>query len=263
MEKDAPKNTAKDTPKDTPLSIEKLNAAQEREFRITAPRQIQSILQHVLEGWPRAALYFGGGEEDFIMISLLEIDDGEGLWVSQTMDVEKNHGAMASNHITVVCLLDQVKIQFSVGEVSPVLYEGFPAFYLSLPESLYRIQRREYYRLATPISEAPRCVITLNEPHEGEKVAATIMDISVGGMRLSCPEGELELEQDQVYSGCEISLPGVGKIVVAMKVKSMFVIESHGITAKYAGCEFENLSNAASSHLQRYVTIQQHLKAGA
>lgn len=248
--------------KDISLTIETLSASQEREFRITSPRQIQSILGHVQEGWPRAALYYGNGEEDFIMISLLEVDDCEGMWVSQSMDAEKNQCAMASKSITVVAFFDQVKIQFSVGEASPVLYEGFPAFYLALPECLYRIQRREYYRLTTTPHEAPRCVIPLIEPHEGEKMEATVVDISVGGMKLSCPEGEVELAPDQTYSGCQINLPGVGKIDVAMKVKSLFTIEAHGLTTKYAGCEFANLSNTASNQLQRYVTIQQHLKAG-
>jgi len=46
------------------------------------------------------------------------------------------------------------------------------------------------------------------------------MDISGGGIRLSCAEEDIEFVLGQTYAGCQIDLPEVGKINVTIIVKS-------------------------------------------
>ncbi len=242
-----------------PLTIEKFTGEQEKEYRITSARQIQSLLHGIVESGAPAALYFDG-TRDFIITSLLGVG-AEGLWVGQSSEMPKNQRIAESRGITLVSLIDQVKIQFAADGAKAVTHQDYPAFYLPLPGSLYRVQRREYYRIAIPLSEQLRCIIPINQSQEGGQLEAAVLDISGGGLRLSCAKEDIGFVVGQTYTGCQIDLPDVGKISVAMTVKSLVSISPQpGQTALQVGCEFKNLNNASNILLQRYVTMMQRLK---
>jgi len=244
---------------DIPLTVERLPEQQEKECRITSALQIQSILRNIADEGSRAALYFDG-VKDFIMTSLLDVGE-KGLWVEQGTDMSINRRIAESKKITVVSFIDQVKVQFSADGVRAATHQGYPAFYLALPAHLYRIQRREYFRLTIPHFEQLRCVIPTNKPLPGDKLELPIMDISGGGIRLSCAEGNIEFVLGQTYAGCQINLPEVGKISVTIIVKSVVSTSPKpGQTIRRVGCEFRNLDNASGVLLQRYVTRTQRLK---
>ena len=194
------------------------------------------------------------------MTSMLDVGE-KGLWVEQGTDMPKNRRIAESKKITLVSSLNQVKIQFSVNTTRAVTHQGYPAFYLHLPASLCRVQRREYFRLALPFSERLRCVIPVNQPQPGGQIELPVMDISGGGLRLSCAENEIEFVTGQTYAGCQIDLPEIGKINVTITVKSLVSISPKpGQMIKRVGCEFKNLDNASSVLLQRYVTKMQRAK---
>lgn len=245
--------------KDISLTIEKLHGEQEEECRIASVRQIQSLLRNLSDEGSRAALYCDGAN-DFIMTVLLDIGD-KGLWVEQGADAAKNRRIAESKHITLVSSLNRVKIQFSVSGIRPVTHQGYPAFYLPLPASLYRIQRREYFRLSIPSSEGLRCSIPVNSPQAGGRIELPVLDISGGGMRLSCAEEGIELAHGQTYTGCRIDLPETGRIEVAIRVKNLISVHPKpGQTIQRIGCAFSDIDNASSALLQRYVTRMQRIK---
>lgn len=238
-----------------PLTIERLSEQQESECRISSPRQIQSLLRGIAEDGARVALYYDGFK-DFIVTSLLETGE-KGFWVEQGAEAVKNRRIAESTRFTLVSVHNQVKIQFAVSAIRALDRQGYPAFYMPFPDSLYRIQRREYFRLAIPLSENLRCIMPLNKPQTGE-ISTSIMDVSVGGVRLSCAEDHIEFVIGQVYSGCRIDLPEVGLISVTLVVKSaMSSATAQGKTTWRIGCEFKDLDHAAGVMLQRYVTNKQ------
>lgn len=244
-----------------PLTVESLSEEQRREFRITSARQIQSLLRDVMESRLPIALYYDG-TRDFIMTSLLEVDD-KGLWVEQCADKSKNRRIAESKRITLVCAPDQVKVQFTVSEVNAVTYQGYHAFYLPLTGNLYRLQYREYFRLMLPLSERLHCTIPLNKPPQaGKQIDIPIINISGGGIRLSFAEDDIELVLGQTYPGCQINLPEIGRINVTITVKNLVSISpKSGQIIKRAGCEFRDLDNISGILLQRYVTKMQRLRA--
>lgn len=245
-----------------PLTIERLSGEQEKECRIVSARQIQTFLRSMSDSGALAALYYDGAR-DFIMTSLLGVGD-KGLWVEQGADAPKNRRVTESGKITVVGSLEQVKLQFSVEGVRAVTHQGYPAFYLPFPDSLYRIQRREYYRLMLPLSDRLHCAIPIKRQQEVERVEISVMDISGGGVRLFYTDNEVEFVLGQVYKGCQINLPEVGKISATLTVRNLVETSPKpGQTIRRVGCEFSDLDNASSVLLQRYVTKVQRLRAAA
>jgi c-di-GMP-binding flagellar brake protein YcgR len=126
---------------------------------------------------------------------------------------------------------------------------------MALPASFYRLQHREYYRLALARPEYLRCIIPVGKPPAVKQIEVPVTDISIGGVKLSYAGNDIDFEPGQVYHGCQIDLPEVGKIDATIAVKSMVSASTKiGQTVKRMGCEFKNLDNASGVLLQRYVT---------
>lgn len=247
-----------------PLTIESISDSDEKECRVTSPGQILSILRSISESGVQAALYYNANR-DFIMTTILEVDE-DGMWLEQGSLASANHQIAQSRRLKLVSSHNQVKVQFAVDEAHEVTYDGQPAFFLHMPQALYRFQRREYFRLEFAASEQMRCIVNATRPGGPgvpEPCDFQLADISGGGVGLICREGELELQAGQTYTGCRIDLPGAGPLIFNLTVRYIKPISTTkaGKTISHAGCEFRNLDGATTLRLQRYITDKQRLMA--
>lgn len=245
--------------KDIPLKIENLSKEQDEKLRISSPDEIKFVMHYIAEKGNRVALYCGN-ESDFILTTLLAIDKG-GLWLEQSPNDSDNKLIARSDKLTFVSSHLQVKIQFDSQRASTKMYQGNQAFYLPLPTSLYRLQRREYYRLAIPVINPLRCIVAQESPHNNTR-EFIIMDVSCGGVGLVCIESDTDLVVGGTYPNCQIELPNMGIIKGAIEVKNIVLLPSkYGIAQRRAGCEFKNLDTPSVALLQRYITGMQRVKA--
>ncbi|HZW25663.1 MAG TPA: flagellar brake protein [Gallionella sp.] len=253
--------------KDIPLTIESITDADEKECRISSPKQIQSILRDIAESGTNAALYYNA-KRDFIMTTILDLDE-DGLWVEPGHSATENHHIGESRKITLVSSHNHVKVQCAVNGASIVTYDDQPAFFLPMPTSLYRLQRREYFRLSLLPSEYLRCIIETGRPkvpgtqEEPPKPTIPVMDISGGGVGLIFMEDEFDFEKGAVYQNCRIDLPEIGPIEVNLIVRNIIPLSTNkfGKTMKRAGCEFKNIDGPTTLKLQRFITDKQRLMA--
>ena len=246
--------------KDIPLKIEIFSSGEDDKHRLTSAKEIEFVLRCIAEKGTRVALYYGDAN-DFILTTLLDADN-KGLWLEQSPNNQDNRRIAESNKLVFVSSHLQVKVQFTTHQISAVVHQGYPAFYLPLPGSLYRLQRREYYRLIAPVIEPLRCVITTGKPPRKRPHEFIIMDISGGGVGLTCTETDTELAPGESYPDCRIDLPEVGTINGTVEVKTLALLTSaSGDIHKRAGCEFKNLDGQSTILLQRYVTNMQRAKA--
>lgn len=247
--------------KEVPLKIEILSEVDDDRHRVTSAKEIEFVMHHIAEKRCRIALYYNDAN-DFILTTLLAADE-TGLWLEQSPNESDNKRITESDKLVFVSSHFQAKIQFTADHASSVSHQGYPAFFLPLPTSLYRIQRREYFRLMTPIANPLRCVIgTSKEKSPKRPQEFIIMDISCGGIGLTCKETDTELTPGASYPDCRIDLPEVGTIKGTIEVKNLVLLTSEsGHTQRRAGCEFKNLDAASTMLLQRYITYIQRVKA--
>jgi c-di-GMP-binding flagellar brake protein YcgR len=133
-----------------------------------------------------------------------------------------------------------------------------------MPAQLYRIQRRDFFRLSLFPSERLSCVIPVNEPEWSGELEVPVMNISGGGVRLFYQDNRIEFVPGQVYEGCRIDLPEVGQLAVTLEIKNqMAVTVRNGQVNQRIGCEFKDVDKAAGFLLQRYVTRVQRERAAA
>lgn len=245
--------------KDISLKIEKLSSSEEKEFRIVSAKEIELVLRNVAEKESRVALYYGDTTY-FILTTLLEVD-ATGLRLEQSPNSRDNKRIIESDNLVCVSSHLNVKVQFTAHHPSAVEYRGYPAFYLPLPDNIYRVQRRDSFRLTPPPSEPLRCVIPTSGSQKEHPMEVTIMDISAGGIKITCVENDIEIEEGKTYENCQIKLTGVGTISVTITVRHLVSLTTKsGRILKRAGCQFQKLDGATSILLQRYVNNVQQIR---
>lgn len=223
------------------------------EYLLRARSEILHVLRGLAEHNALISMHFNNGAE-FIITALIEATEN-GLLLDVGTNGELNRKAAASGKLICVTSLDKVRIQFSLPELTPIEHQGRPAFRAPFPESLLRLQRREYYRLTTPMANPIRCQVVI-DLSDGSKatVVTQLSDISGGGVALTFPPNSASIAPDMELTNCRLELPEVGAIVGNLRVRNVFEITLRsGIRVLRAGCQFVNLPGPMLTLVQRYI----------
>ena len=171
------------------------------------------------------------------------------------MQEEKMRALLASPQVTCVSRLDGIKIMFRVSDPRRGEYDGRPALYARAPSSLWRLQRREYYRVACPISKPVKCVVSATRDGKAIQAEVVVLDLSCGGIAVMDNHPVIHFEPPKIYRDCRIVLPDTGTVVTGIEVRNTFEVTlKNGLACKRSGCGFVDISQAMVRLIQRYVT---------
>lgn len=119
-------------------------------YLLYSKTEILFVLRAVLQKGSLITVYFDHGQS-FLLTSLIAVDAERGHLVFDLgSDDEMNARAFKSERLLFTTSLDKVKVQFSLKRLEQTQHDGRAAFRSIIPETVLRLQRREYYRLATP-----------------------------------------------------------------------------------------------------------------
>lgn len=233
------------------LTFEVLSDEAVERFSIHSKREIQFVLKAIANQGSQVALYYGN-RETFLLSTLVDVDRG-GLWLETSQNDASNKAIAQSKKFYFVGTHQHVKVQFTATEVEPDDYDGLETFYMKLPHSLLRIQRREHFRLDTLLTSPLLCLVPLDGP--GRPGEFQILNISSGGIALMCSEHDSDLEEGRIYPDCRILLPDNVNINVTIQIRNMYLVDKPGgETVKRVGCKFLDLDGKTGILLQRYIT---------
>lgn len=212
--------------------------------------EIVQVLRGVMKAKELVTAYFDHGAR-FFLTSVIAVQPGDdALYLDYGADREANRRALQATRLVFVTSQDRVKVQFATGPLAEVQYNGRPAFRTRLPDALLKLQRREYYRLVTPIRSPLTCVL----PGAAGTLDAMVTDISVGGVGLTGFPPASVLAVGECYAGCRIVLPDEGVILTVIEVRSLQdVALRSGALVKRAGCRFVDLPASQQAMIQRYI----------
>jgi len=220
-------------------------------YLVHSKKEVQYILRAVMQKKELVSAHFDHGKH-FMLTAVLAVDpERDVLLLDYGPDEVLNRRILESDKIIFVTSQDRVKVQFTADRIEATRLNDRPAFRVKLPPALLKLQRREYYRLETPIANPLKCVV----PLEGDrKVELSIVDISIGGIGAVVPATELELESGVVFQGCRFVLPDIGTIVAALETRTVFEVSlKSGVETRRVGFQFVNLPNNMQSMIQRYI----------
>ena len=234
------------------LASELLSTDEFSQYLLNSKSEMFAVFRGMVDHVSQVTMFFNEGR-DLVLTSMISYGDN-GIYLDLGANSELNRRALEARKIFCVTHLDKVKIQFILHGLQRVDTKGGPAFFAALPESVLRLQRREYYRLAAPIARPLKCVMAFPAANgERRTVEAHIGDISGGGIGIISIPLDIPLETG-LELNCKIDLPEVGVVTGAIVVRSVFEsVARSGAKSRRAGCEFVKLPGSMLTLIQRYI----------
>lgn len=227
--------------------------------------EILAVLRSLVAKRSLVSAYFNHGAS-FLLTSVLQVEASPAqLILDWGREEATNRQALLASPLILTAAVDKVKIQFVLDQLAETQHVGRPAFLAPLPEAVLRLQRREFFRLATPIARPVKLVTTLKRPDGSALVIeASLVDISAGGIGLmASPTLAALLPRGTVLTDCKMTVPDEGLLVANLCVRNRFDVTTRG-GSRYVrvGCEFMALPGTRMSMVQRYITrVERERKA--
>ena len=221
-------------------------------FVLRDPAQIAHLLRRLLDiAAPITASYGNGGEVLHTKLTSITRDE-RSIYLAWDGDDEKNATVAASGRLACMTELDGIRVQFALTVDGS--FARAHAFAARMPESLLRIQRRDYFRLITPTAAGIVCTLPGPRPNDPRhRVAAPVVDISGSGLAILVPQGT-PLAADAIIEHCQLRLADARSFDCVLSVRNLFkIIDAHGRVQIRLGCSFVRLPDTNVVAIQRYI----------
>lgn len=224
--------------------------AQEK-YLLHSPLEIDNVLQDLARRPELITAYFDNGK-GYILTTLVSVLRERGLLVFEPgPDEEMNRRLLAAGRMTCMAKHHEISVRFNVEPVQQARYQGQKVFAAPFPESLFRMQRREYFRVSTPLLNPLQCRLPMPG---GDELELALSDISAGGLALVDPSLQFEAETGQVFSGCRLRIPDETSIHVDLMVRNLYLQGEDSLHPQIKiGCSYVQLGGETGSFIRRYV----------
>ena len=234
-----------------------LQAVDEEQYLVRNPKEVMQILNDLAKQKASIKVSFNHGT-DVYLTTVIAVDvKSQVVHLDIGRDEEFNRRLFSSHHIAFF-KEDGVKIKWTSSSVSEVSLRDGKAIKITLPKDMIRLQRREYYRFATPIANPVLCRIPLadeSSPEEDKEIELILLDVSLGGVGAIVAE---PLDSAFVIGAdlqhCKISFPDVGITNLTLRVRNIASMQTKdGVAKQRVGFQFIEPSRGNEGLIHRYV----------
>ncbi|AXS80697.1 flagellar brake protein [Dechloromonas sp. HYN0024] len=224
----------------------------EERFHITGSRPVAFLLAGYVRTSDQFSVSFGDGEE-MMLTTLLAVQPERNLFVfdcSGSDDI--NRRFQQGNRHVFAGRPGGIHVQFATGRAAETILGGGKAFSAALPDHIVRLQRRDAFRIETPIG---RPLQFFGRLLDGRLVNLQAHDISVAGMGMTAtnlPEG---LVVGARLEGCHFALPDdAHELFFSATVCHVTpMVGRTGLQQWRIGLHFENMPAVEENRIQRYI----------
>jgi c-di-GMP-binding flagellar brake protein YcgR len=237
------------------LGLQPARYDEEEKYLLRGAREIGLVLQSLIDKRALVSAYISPRNHTF-PTALISVSPEEGtLLIDGSANDAINRSVAQAHHLTCVSQRDRIHIQFRLTGLAPALADGPIAFRADIPDRVLKLQRREFYRLQTSVSEPVVCSIpTAQSDVRSEYEDLRVLDISGGGIAVVVPQGHPLFKPFRELEGCLLKLPDVDPIPVQLSVRNLFrQLNQNGTEIWRAGCQFTSLPRGADVLVQRYI----------
>ncbi|MBM3114945.1 flagellar brake protein [Jeongeupia naejangsanensis] len=220
-------------------------------YTLGNPLEVAAVLRNLMNRGDFVTIYFDHGKS-MLTTRILDVDPKARRfrfdWAGQDAT---NRALQASPRNVFVALPDGVKVQFVCAAPDIVQHEGAPAFEAALPAQLVKLQRREFFRLQTPIVTPYRCHTHLPD---GTAVGFNLHDISLGGVGLWA--GAINaglLTRGEILRDATLELGSGISFQTDLSVRGVRTVLLPQGEQQLLGCQFVALPRGAEAALQRQI----------
>ncbi|EGF30312.1 hypothetical protein IMCC9480_1726 [Oxalobacteraceae bacterium IMCC9480] len=224
-------------------------------FKVNSRREITALMRALCDQRQLIRLLIEDSG-DAGVTSVLHVDEANGnLILDVPADTSVTRRLLDSENISFETVLERIRILFFSTRVEECEYGGLPALSIALPASMIRLQRREFYRVATPLSTPLRCTIQIVDGETVQPVTLSLLNVSGGGITIIDDQHQLDHTVGRIYHGCQIYLPGSTVVTTALEIRNSIDLRlENGKHTHRLGCLFHDLPKAMLAVIQRYIT---------
>jgi len=225
------------------------------DYEVQSRREIVSLLRQIGEKKQLIRMKIKG-EADVCVTSILDVDLDAGVFIlDRSINREQNDRIVRASSVMCEAYLDKIRILFSVSGVRDTQFMGSSALEADIPASLIRLQRREFYRMPTPVTNPVPALVPMPLDLGGGNAMFPLADISCGGVALLDNKMMLNSTIGQTFTNCRIDLPDIGQVSTSLQVRNALDMTMlNNKTSRRIGCMFVDISRANMAAVQRYIT---------
>lgn len=237
----------------TPPGTDATSANEQLRCTVEDSREIGILLYELCKRAEPLSLH-REGSQCFHPSSVLAVDADSGqLVLDGCTDPNAADELVCGRPVQVHAQLDRVDISFVLPQVLHTSHQGRDCLSAAFPDQVLHLQRRELYRLPTPLSQWPTCDVPAGL-HGDVGLALRVADIGSGGMALLHRLPEDLLAIGQRLHGCRLQLPDGPTLMVDIRVcNERQITRLDGEALRRTGVAFEQLPASAQNHISRYI----------
>lgn len=233
------------------LFQQRLNSELYARYRIDSQVEILALLRSLQDERSQLVLHFSN--HAYIVSRVLELWQQNGrLGLDLGPDESVNEALLAVGSAVAETNLRQVSIQFELNDFRRVMLPDGPALETALPACMLRLQRRETFRVPTPVLQ-PISLFVPQQDRCPQDLHMRVADISAGGVGTICDATRFRPESGMVFRDCQIMLPEVGLLIADMEVRHVMPLREGNADQLQVGMRFLALPPQMASFVQRFV----------
>ena len=192
-------------------------------FSIQNPKQIIRHLSLLFKSKCLISARFGTNNESYIT-TLLAINEGDNsLILDYGPKEDLNQHILNVDKVVFNTEYNGIKVSFAGSSLKKVSHKGEPAFSMAIPNSLYWLQRREYYRVKPLIIKPSYCQLIVEDK---KPVNLKLYDISLTGFAMLNLSKEISdlLVPGKSFEQCKLILSDAGETMVSFEICAKYII---------------------------------------
>lgn len=223
-------------------------------FRIEAPLQIATLLNELARRRALVSVAFG---TDVMVTVLLNADPGTGVLVFDAgSNADANSRLVDAQRLAFESNLDRIRVVFYTGGATAWDWDKAPAFAVRFPESVQRVQRRDYFRAYVPMASSIRCDLPAGPDARAAPLTLRVFDLSVTGVALVDAPPGFDPSPGTVVHDATFALPPKSlKVDLEVMYRRQSALAGSGGTQSLVryGCRFVNLPPGGEALIQRCI----------
>ncbi|MBS1205362.1 MAG: flagellar brake protein [Proteobacteria bacterium] len=216
------------------------------------PLAVLGVLRDLQKNQVPVCISWGSGQ---FISKILEVNPEELVMDFGSQEYE-NNAVQRAGKVTITAETQGAKVEFTLSRLAAGDFQALPAFIASLPDSLWFIQRREYFRISAPLHPAYFCKALMPDKRE---IRFRLFDLSLGGMG-ALLDGELSaaLQPGMRFSQVELDMASWGQFyfdaqLIAIGERKVVDGKNSTIVTPRLSFRFLNVSPGVERELQRII----------
>ncbi len=216
------------------------------------PLAVLGVLRDLQKNQVPVCITWGSGQ---FISKILEVNPEELVMDFGSQEYE-NNAVKRAGRVTVTAETQGAKVEFTLSQLQTGDFQALPAFITPLPETLWFIQRREYFRISAPLHPAYFCKALMPDKSE---IRFRLFDLSLGGMG-ALLDGPLPptLEPGMRFTKVELDMASWGQFyfdaqLIAIGERKVVDGKNETIVTPRLSFRFLNVSPGVERELQRII----------